>query len=125
MVETKYFSVSEANKTLPLVKQIVEDIMRVGNELKALAVQSSLLEEVDNERHQKILSLEGYLEELKEIGCQFKAYNFEVGLVDFPAIINDEEVLLCWRNDEGSIRFYHRLDAGYSGRQPIPEEYFY
>lgn len=125
MVETKYFTVSEANKTLPLVKQIVEDIMRVGNELKSLAVQSSIDDDVDSERNQKILRLEGYLEELKEIGCQFKAYNFEVGLIDFPAIINEEEVLLCWRNDEESIKFYHRLDSGYAGRQPIPEEYFY
>ena len=124
MVETKYFTVSEANKTLPLVKQIVEDIMQVGNELKSLAVQSSIDDDVDSERSQKILRLEGYLEELKEIGCQFKAYNFEVGLVDFPAIINDEEVLLCWRNDEEDIKFYHRLDSGYAGRQPIPEEYF-
>ena len=53
--------------------------------------------------------MEGYIDELKEIGCQFKAYNFDIGLVDFPALINDEEVFLCWRSDEKSIRFYHEV----------------
>ncbi|HPI38125.1 MAG TPA: DUF2203 domain-containing protein [Ignavibacteriaceae bacterium] len=125
MVVTKFFTVSEANKTLPLVKQIVEDIMKVGNELKSLSVESPFLEEVDEERKQKLVQLEGYIDELKEIGCQFKAYNFDIGLVDFPALINDEEVFLCWRSDEKSIRFYHGVDSGYTGRHPIPEEYYF
>jgi hypothetical protein len=43
-----------------------------------------------------------------------------MGLVDFPAEIEDAPVLLCWRSDEPSVRFFHAPDAGYAGRRPIP-----
>jgi hypothetical protein len=42
-----------------------------------------------------------------------------VGLLDFPARIDDEEVYLCWKLGEDRIRFYHRQDEGFSGRKPI------
>ncbi|MGC9329297.1 MAG: DUF2203 domain-containing protein, partial [Candidatus Hinthialibacter sp.] len=44
------------------------------------------------------------------------------GLVDFPAYVNGEEVFLCYELSDGDrIRFYHAIDAGYAGRQPLPE----
>jgi len=43
--------------------------------------------------------------------------------VDFPSVINGEEVLLCWRSDEDDIKYFHRIEDGYSARQLIPEEY--
>ncbi|RPI70946.1 MAG: DUF2203 family protein, partial [Ignavibacteriales bacterium] len=48
-----------------------------------------------------------------------------IGLVDFPSIINNKEVFLCWRSDEDEIKFYHDIDSGYSGRKPIPENYLH
>jgi hypothetical protein len=44
-------------------------------------------------------------------------------LVDFPSIIDGEDVSLCWRSDEDSIKFYHGIDQGYASRKLIPEEY--
>ncbi len=44
------------------------------------------------------------------------------GLVDFPSLIKDEEVYLCWRLGEDRIRYYHRQDEGFSGRKPIDPE---
>jgi len=41
------------------------------------------------------------------------------GLVDFPAIRDGEEVYLCWIDGETDIGFWHHLDAGYTGRQPL------
>jgi hypothetical protein len=65
-----------------------------------------------------------FLGELEEIGCFYKDANFTVGLVDFPSIINDKEVFLCWRSDEDDILFYHDINTGFAGRRPIPPEYF-
>ena len=46
----------------------------------------------------------------------------EEGIVDFPALQkNGEEVLLCWKDGEEDIEFWHSLSAGYSGRRPIEE----
>jgi len=67
--------------------------------------------------------INGFISELEEIGCFYKDWNFTIGLVDFPAVIDNREVMLCWKSDEDDIKFYHDIDSGYSGRKPIPEEY--
>ena len=42
------------------------------------------------------------------------------GLVDFPAIVDGEEVYLCWvETEEDGIAYWHDLDAGYAGRHPL------
>ena len=45
--------------------------------------------------------------------------DLERGLVDFPAIIGDREVFLCWEQDEDTVEFWHDLDAGYAGREHL------
>jgi len=41
------------------------------------------------------------------------------GLVDFPSLVGDKEVFLCWESDEDDIEFWHDLDAGYGGREKL------
>ena len=41
------------------------------------------------------------------------------GLIDFPAILNDREVFLCWEQDEDDIEFWHDLESGYAGRERL------
>jgi hypothetical protein len=41
------------------------------------------------------------------------------GLVDFPSIRDGREVFLCWEEGEDEIGFWHDLDTGYGGRQPL------
>jgi hypothetical protein len=41
------------------------------------------------------------------------------GLIDFPSIRDGDEVYLCWIEGEPDIAFWHELDAGYAGRQPL------
>ena len=57
------------------------------------------------------------LESIESLGAQPK--DLDLGLVDFPAVIEGEEVLLCWKYGEKRIRFYHGLTDGYAGRKPI------
>ncbi|PJA99030.1 MAG: DUF2203 domain-containing protein [Ignavibacteriales bacterium CG_4_9_14_3_um_filter_30_11] len=124
MLFDKYFTPSEAVKTLPLVKQIVRDILNSASELRLLKIserRNILDNPVIADHLQKI---NNYVEELTELGCYYKDWNFEIGLVDFPAIIDDEEVMLCWKSDEEDILFYHNHQDGFAGRKPIPEKYF-
>jgi hypothetical protein len=60
------------------------------------------------------------LDQIQATGCIVK--DLDSGLVDFPSMIKDEEVYLCWRLGEDRIRFYHRQDEGFSGRKPIDPE---
>ena len=129
---TKYFSLAEANRTLPLVRRIVSDITALYPKWRDLvyryefaaaqarpewgesAEQQSLrlsIEEVARE-------INSYLEELEQVGCVFKG--FEQGLVDFRGKLDGRDVFWCWKVGEERIDHWHDLESGYAGRQPIP-----
>ena len=57
------------------------------------------------------------LEKILSTGCVIK--DLDVGLLDFPAIIDNQEVYLCWKLGEERIRYYHLQDEGYAGRKPL------
>lgn len=123
ITETKYFTPAEAIRTLPLVRKIVEDIISATREMRLYA--EDVNGQIENDPFIKKMaeSVHGFIKELEEIGCFYKDWNFTIGLVDFPSIIDGNEVLLCWRSDEDTIKFYHDVDSGFSGRKPIPEKY--
>lgn len=121
--ETKYFTPGEAVKTLPLVKKIVSDILSDASQIRSISSVLASNIESNPEIIRFTDNIKGYLQELEEIGCYFKDWNFQLGLIDFPAIIDEKEVLLCWRSDEESIQYYHGVDEGYIGRKLIPDEY--
>ena len=73
------------------------------------------------DQHIKLLAkIQSFVGELNEIGCFYKDWNFEIGLVDFPARIHGKDVFLCWRSDEPEVLFYHGIEDGFAGRKPIP-----
>jgi hypothetical protein len=118
--DIKYFTPAEARRTLPLVKKIVRDILDTTNEIRLLADEIGNNAE-DNDLIKKMASdVDKFMNELEEIGCYFKDWNFRIGLVDFPGLIDGKEVFLCWKSDEEDIEFYHELDGGFTGRKPIP-----
>jgi hypothetical protein len=45
--------------------------------------------------------------------------DLERGLLDFPAIIGDKEVFLCWEQDEDKVEFWHDLETGFGGRERL------
>lgn len=61
------------------------------------------------------------LEEIDSSGVQVK--DLETGLLDFPFRLEGEIVLLCWRRGEPDIAFWHRVEDGFMGRQPIDDRF--
>jgi hypothetical protein len=55
---------------------------------------------------------------LQELGVLVK--DLDMGLVDFPALREGEEVLLCWRLGEEEIGYWHGLEEGFAGRKELP-----
>lgn len=47
--------------------------------------------------------------------------DLDVGLVDFPSLVDGEEIYLCWKLGEDHIAFWHRIDEGFAGRKPIDD----
>ncbi len=116
----KIFTPQEANKRLPLVKRIVGEILEKGKQVR-LSLASTSRQNQDAELLTLQEEIEALLQELEDIGCYYKDWNFTIGLVDFPALIDGEAVFLCWRSDESELRWYHSMEEGFSGRKLIPE----
>ena len=128
----KQFTVDQANATLPLVRKIVEDIVtqyRVWNEklneidlvaASGRAADAGLAERFANEAQSMARDIEGFRRELAELGIQVKDPG--IGLIDFPSMLGSRSVYLCWRLGEPEVAFWHELNAGYAGRQPLVPE---
>jgi hypothetical protein len=69
------------------------------------------------ERESLMGALRDAVSEIESNGCVVK--DLEMGLVDFPSVVNDEQVFLCWKLGEPGIRFWHRTNEGFAGRKPL------
>ncbi len=118
----KFFTPKEVNRRLPYIRKIVGEILENGQKFKSLIPQAQD-ESIALKCEHLTDELNGRMKELEDLGCFFKDWNFAIGLVDFPAKIDAEEVLLCWRSDEGEVLWYHGIDDGFSGRRPLPMEW--
>jgi hypothetical protein len=59
------------------------------------------------------------LSEIHASGCSIK--DVETGLVDWYALHDGAEILLCWRFGEREVGFWHDLESGFAGRRPVAE----
>ena len=124
------FTVERANRTLPLVRKIVEDVVRQHRLWREKILELDLVasaaragepreraEELEREAQNLAREIDGFQQELEQLGIQLK--DRRLGLVDFPSEMNGRRILLCWRLGEPEVQFWHELDAGYAGRQPL------
>lgn len=128
------FTVESANKALPLVRAIVHDIVELYGDVRERETRlnslrrstgkaqqddpySEEVEQIRLELEKDVEKLEGFVEELAELGVEFK--DPVMGLVDFPANMNGQEVYLCWKLGEAAVEYWHTHDAGFQGRQRL------
>jgi len=127
---TRVFTVEEANRTLPLVSRIVEDIVRDyarwKEKVDAFEVEVARTprgetgsEALRLEQEAQVLAaeIERCVGELSELGIEFKG--FDIGLVDFPGERDGRPVYLCWRLGEAQVDYWHDAETGFAGRQPL------
>lgn len=127
------FTPEHANRTLPLVRKIVEDIVQQHRRWRETILELDLVastprgtdprgraEELERNAQTLAKEIEGYQRELEALGIQLK--DKRLGLVDFPSEMNGRHVLLCWRLGEGDVQFWHEVDGGYTSRQPLSPE---
>ena len=127
------FTVDQANRTLPLVRKIVEDVVVQHRRWRETILELDLVastaradeprdraEQLEREAQVLAREIDGYQRELEQLGIQLK--DRRLGLVDFPSEMNGRHVLLCWRLGEPDVQYWHEVDAGYAGRQPLSRE---
>ena len=97
------------------MRSIVHDILLLGDQLRAVISGERSTLSIEELQEQ----LNDFVTELSSMGCYYKDWNFQTGLVDFPALLDGEIVFLCWRSDEPNLRYFHKIEDGYSGRRPL------
>jgi hypothetical protein len=122
----QYFTVEEANAALAMLKPLVAEILHIrqnvlGRQPEVWPVieksagnggsKAASLLALDFERLDKMVH------QIQDMGVILKDINS--GLLDFPAWRNNHEVYLCWKFGEANVAFWHEIDAGFAGRQPL------
>src|ERR1700694_505882 len=135
--EQRLFTLKEAERARQELEPFLVEAMNcrkklggLENELSAVAARIMMmggvivpyekLAAVRAEHTQLADTLKTSLDRILETGCVIK--DLDIGLLDFPSVIGNEEVYLCWKLGEDRIRFYHRQDEGFAGRKPIDPE---
>lgn len=130
-VSGRHFTVDEANVALERVRPLAERMVELHGVLAASAGRhagaaaaisgngggAGLAHAAEREVARAREELAAVVRELHELGVQVK--DVATGLLDFPALRGGEEVLLCWRVGEDGVRYWHGLDDGFAGRQPL------
>ena len=127
------FTREEANAALADVRPLAEQMVEAKRALDEAQEQSddaarsisgngggippAELAALHEQLEQRATELAGIVDGLHELGVQVK--DLDSGLVDFPALREGERVLLCWRLGEDEVAFWHGLEDGFAGRQPL------
>ena len=117
----KYFTLDEANRALPYVTRIMNDIVACYGQVLEIRRKLDRSASADNRAETErdydhaMDRLSGFMDELQQVGVELK--DFEKGLLDFPAVHEGREIYLCWHRGEHKVHTWHEVDAGFAGRQ--------
>lgn len=123
----KLFTIDEANELLPKVREMLYKIKMLYGYASQFKQEAKIAASASQygggmlggSKYVNSLSEIGKLTmQIDEMGVQLKDY--ERGLIDFPFRRNGKIALLCWQFDDGDeIRWWHEIEAGFAGRQPL------
>ena len=122
----RYFTLPEANEMLDNIRPLVDEIQEIRQViLKNQPEAWPAIEKSAGNGGNRALSnmvkdfekLDMLVHQIQDLGVLIKDIN--LGLLDFPALKDGREVYLCWQYGEGVIAFWHEVEAGFAGRQPI------
>ena len=129
----RVFTPAEANAALSQVQPVAERLVALRARMHELEkAQAALVTSIGgngggyvvndlNEAQSELTSLAdavvACVERLEDLGVVLK--DLDLGLLDFPALRDGADVLLCWRVGEPAVEFWHGLDEGFAGRKPI------
>lgn len=125
----QYFSLEEANNVLKVIRPLMDEVQAIRQKILANQPEAwPAIEKSAGNGGNRALSnmvqdferFDALIHQIQDTGAQIKDVN--TGLLDFSALKDGREVYLCWQYGEEEIAFWHEVEAGFAGRQPI--EYF-
>jgi hypothetical protein len=134
---SRTFTVAEAETLLPILESLLRSaiqakalIEEVDAEQQTLAnrifVSGGMLVDVVTvarrkaEREKALQRAKDAVAEIDATGVQVK--DLDIGLLDFPCVVGDDVILLCWKLGEKKITHWHGTQEGFAGRKPIDDK---
>jgi hypothetical protein len=130
----KFFTLQQAEKILPDVEAAIREAISAKAEYESaesewqgvsqrIAIQGGVrmdrakVMDQKNRREAAAQALQQAIERVQDFGCLVK--DLDIGLIDFPTLLQGQEVYLCWKLGERGIQFWHGVTEGFRGRKPI------
>lgn len=130
----KTFTLAEATSLLPVLESLLRSAISAKNEVQAADAEfRDLAQQIQKsggmgvnvkrwalrraERERAMQRIKDALEEISAAGVQVK--DLDIGLLDFPFLLDSVVVLLCWKLGEAAITHWHSTSEGFAGRKPI------
>lgn len=118
----RLFSIDEARKLLPAVQEKAQQFVKYRADLTELAAAVNAGRPSPLGGTPEVKGLEARVHEIIEwfIDQGLEPKGLAPLLLDFPAELNGEDVLLCWLEGESELRWYHKPEHGFAGRRELP-----
>jgi len=125
LLHERHFTRAEANALLPRLSALLDQLREAKDQLTDSEAHEALSGAApgngggDHGRQVGVAFLEvrRLLETLEQSGIVLR--DIDRGLVDFPSMMDGREVYLCWELGEEEVAYWHELDGGYVGREPL------
>jgi hypothetical protein len=125
VIHERHFTVEEANAELERIAPMLEELREAKNQLLDDEAREALSDasptngggEEGRQVGEAFLEVRRILVELTEAGIVVR--DVDRGLIDFPSIRDGEEVYLCWQRGEDRVAWWHDLESGFGGREPL------
>lgn len=122
----KTFTLAEANALIPQLEELLREMIVLRDSLMTMgaSLQPMLLRAGGNggskAGSEYVLTMQRFnacLSVFQDLGCELK--DLDDGLVDFPSYRQGQLIYLCWKRGEDRIEWWHTMEAGFAGRQPL------
>ena len=127
-MDERIFTLTEAQSLLPRLRTLLEEIGEEWQHMRDLnpeiqkARDNSALDGFSKsgvEYVESVSHLMSLIYQIKDMGVLLK--DADKGLCDFPYLKHGRVVYLCWQLGEDSIQFWHDIETGFAGREPLDE----
>lgn len=126
---TKIFTLAEANRLIPQLEKLCgalqegkHILVQTRDEIKKASANAHLGggSVLGPQYIGGLMQINESLQAIQELGVIIK--DVDMGLCDFPYLLDDRLVYLCWKMGEDRLQWWHEIDRGYTGRQPLPDD---
>jgi len=130
MSGTQLFTIERANKMLPLLRNIVNDIVITWEQIVQLRTETEPtlnFKKVETSPSSKeelnhfVDKINAYIKEVEDLGCLVEEFR---GIINIPSLFHGRKVFLCWTLKEERVSYWHEIDETFDSRVDITNDIY-